>query len=75
MLMSMSALTDDELDPRPVPGWHLPTELVAFLAVLRQTPSLGRSDAARVEAFRRTPAFDEMPAALRDDLRRADLLG
>lgn len=74
MLMSMSALTDDELDPRPVAGWFLPTDLDAFLAVLRETRSFGDTDPERVAAFARLPAFADMPAGLKDDLRRAELL-
>lgn len=74
MLMGMSALTDDELDPRPVPGWHLPTRLDEFLRVLRQTPTLGLNDHERVARFSETPAFRDIPDELRDDLRRAELL-
>lgn len=70
----MSALTDDELDPRPVRQWSLPTDVADFLAVLRQTASLGQNDGERVETFMKLPAAELMPAGLRDDLERAGYL-
>lgn len=70
----VSALTDDELDPRPVAEWHLPTDLPGFLAILRQTPSFGTTDHERVDAFMRGPAAKLMPETLKDDLRRGGFL-
>lgn len=70
----MSALTDDELEPVRVPGWHLPTDLEGFLSFLRRSSALGTTDHARVEAFAQLPAFADMPEGLKDDLRRAELL-
>lgn len=76
ILRGMSALTDpDNFHPRPIPGWHLPTDLEGFLSVLRRTASFGSTDHARVERFATLPAFAEMPEPLKDDLRRAGLLG
>ena len=75
MLRWMTALTDDELQPRPLPpGWYLPVDPERFLATLRQTPSFGSTDAERVAAFMALPAAEQMPDGLRDDLRRMELL-
>lgn len=75
ILRGMSALTDDELDPRPVPGWHLPTDLEGFLSVLRRSATLGSTDHTRVQRFiESSPAWKYAPAGLVDDLRRAELI-
>jgi hypothetical protein len=70
----VSALTDDELDPRPIPGWHLPTDVSGLLEVLRETTSLGSTDAERIRSLSRLPAWRQVPGRLADELALAGLL-
>lgn len=59
----------DVLQYEPVERWYWPTDRAGFLAVLRRTPSLGRTDAERVQRFLTFPAARLMPSSLRKALR------
>lgn len=66
--VTVSALTEDELQAKPVAGWNLPNDLDELLALLRQTPSLGSTDRQRARTFLGLPAAEEMPEGLRRQL-------
>ena len=71
----MSALTDDQLDPRRLPlTWHFPTDLTGFLAILGRTPSFGQTDRERVGTLMSLPVWRVVPPGLASELEAAGLV-
>lgn len=64
----MTALVDDELSPRRLHFWSLPTKADVFLAWLRESGVDGENDQARLRLFVTYPAAEDMPESLRREL-------
>ncbi len=62
--LSGTAGIDNSTGPT-VERWTMPTDADEFLAVLEQSPALGKTDAERVRAFGAFPASLRMPLSLR----------